>query len=150
MAKRAALLGHSAVVNGLAFTPDSRSVLSGSDDGTLRLWDVERGESLRVMQGYTACLYDLDWSPDGTRLASAGSDTLVTLWEVAGRGGETLPRVLRGHRWSVYGVGWSPDGSRLASSGWDNAIRLWDPATGTCVQVLRDFDHPETAFFGVA
>jgi len=102
------------------------------------------------MQGYTACLYDLDWSPDGTRLASAGSDTLVTLWEVAGRGGETLPRVLRGHRWSVYGVGWSPDGSRLASSGWDNAIRLWDPATGTCVQVLRDFDHPETAFFGVA
>src|SRR6266702_4098401 len=144
---RVALQGHSAVVQALAFTPDSRHLLSGSDDGTLRLWDVERGESLRVMQGYTASLYDLDWSPDGTRLASAGADTLVTLWDVAGA---TLPRVLRGHRWSVYGVGWSPDGSLLASSGWDSAIRLWDPATGTGVQVLRDLDHPETAFFGVA
>src|SRR6266567_8085054 len=102
MAKRAALLGHSAVVNGLAFTPDSRSVLSGSDDGTLRLWDVERGESLRVMQGYTACLYDLDWSPDGTRLASAGSDTLVSLWQVESLGGGAPRGVLRGHGWSVY------------------------------------------------
>jgi len=57
---------------------------------------------------------------------------------------------LRGHRWTVSGVGWSPDGSRLASSGWDNAIRLWEPATGTCVQILRDLDHPDTLFNGVA
>ena len=74
------------------------------------------------------------------------SDTVVTLWDVAGA---TLPRVLRGHRWDVYGVGWSPDGSRLASSGWDSAIRLWDPATGTCVQVLRDLDDAGTFFYGV-
>ena len=47
-------------------------------------------------------------------------------------------------------MGWRPDGKLLASSGWDNAIRLWDPATGSCVQVLRDLDHPETHFFGLA
>jgi len=58
--------------------------------------------------------------------------------------------MLRGHRWTVSGVGWSPDGSRLASSGWDNAVRLWDPATGTCFQILRDLDHPDTLFNGVA
>jgi len=151
------LQGHSADVYGLAFTPDSRGLLSGSGDGTMRLWEVASGQCLRVMQGYTASLYDLAWSPDGTRLASGGADTLVSIWEVAGSGGGTLPRVLRGHRWSMYGVGWSPDGSLLVSSGWDNAIRLWIPApqagcpaTGTGVQVLRDLDHPETAFFGVA
>jgi WD40 repeat protein len=38
----------------------------------------------------------------------------------------------------------------LASSGWDNTIRLWKPATGTCVQVIRDLDHPDTFFLGVA
>ena len=58
--------------------------------------------------------------------------------------------MLRGHRRNVYGVAWSPDGRRLASSGWDNAIRLWEPATGTCVQILRDLDHANTFFYGVA
>jgi WD40 repeat protein len=64
--------------------------------------------------------------------------------------GRACPAGLRGHRWTVYGVAWSPDGSLLASSGWDHTIRLWDPATGACVQVLLDLDHPETIFSGVA
>ena len=63
---RMVLHGHAADVYSLAFTPDSRSLLSGSEDGTLRLWEVERGQCVRVLQGYDACLYDLDWSPDGT------------------------------------------------------------------------------------
>src|SRR2546421_1283101 len=139
--------GHAAAVNGLAFTPDSRQLLSGSEDGTLRLWEVERGLCVRVMQGYTATLFDLDWSPDGTRLASVGSDTEVCLWEGEGH---KPPRVLRGHTWTVYGIAWSPDGRRLASSGWEHAIRLWDPAAGTCVEVLRCPDAPDTNFCGVA
>jgi WD40 repeat protein/transcriptional regulator with XRE-family HTH domain len=144
---RAALQGHTAEVLGLAFTPDSRHLLSGSQDGTLRLWEVESAQCVRLLQGYTASLNDLDWSPDGTEMASAGADTLVTLWEV-----ESLKpsRVLRGHRWFVYGVSWRPDGRLLASSGGDNALRLWERATGSCVQLIRDPDHPDTLFYGVA
>src|SRR6266478_1047849 len=141
------LQGHAAAVNGLAFTPDSRHLLSGSEDGTLRLWEVERGLCVRVIQGYTATLYDLDWSPDSKELASVGSDTEDCLWEVEGR---KPPRVLRGHTWTVYGVAWRPDGHVLATSGWDRSIRLWDPTTGSCAQILRDLDHPDTNFFGVA
>ncbi len=144
---RAVLQGHSGIVYGLVFTPDSRHLLSGSDDGTLRLWDVERGESLRVLKGYAASLYDLDWSPDGTQLASAGSETVVSIWEVASA---RRYKVLDGHRLTVYGLAWSPDDSLIASSGWDSAIRLWDPTTGTCVQILRDSDHPDAVFYGVA
>ncbi|EFH89829.1 NB-ARC domain-containing protein [Ktedonobacter racemifer] len=144
---RVVLSGHSAAVYSLTFTSDSRHLLSGSDDGTLRLWEVERGESLRVLQGYAASLYDLDWSPDATQLVSGGTDTHVTVWEVA----SGMPRgVLRGHSRTVYGVAWSPYGRLLASCGWDHAIRLWDPTTGTCVQILRDLDHPDTVFSGVA
>jgi WD40 repeat protein/transcriptional regulator with XRE-family HTH domain len=159
---RLVLQGHTADVYRVAFTPDSRHLLSGSEDGTLRLWQVERGQCVRVLQGYDACLYDLDWSPDGTRLVSAGSDTVVALWEVES---DKPLRVLRDHEWSVYGVAWHPvrgtgrrawealthpDGSLFASSGWDNAIRLWDPTTGSCLQVIRDLDHSDTIFFGVA
>src|SRR6266568_691709 len=141
------LSGHAAAVNGLAFTPDSRHLLSGSEDGTMRLWEVEGGQCVRVLQGYASTLYDLDWSPDGKELASVGSDTEVCLWEVEGR---KPPRVLRGHIWTVYGVAWRPDGCLLATSGWNRSIRLWDPTTGTCAQILRDLDHPDTNFFGVA
>src|SRR5205085_6260251 len=139
-----------------------RGLLSGSDDGTLRVWDVESGQCVRIMQGYAVTLYDVAWSPDGpssspyslspgqgggSRLASAGSDLVVTIWDGAGR---TPPRVLRGHRWNVYGVGWSPDGRFLASSGWDNAVRVWDTTTGSEVKILRDRDRVDTTFYGVA
>ena len=144
---RAVLSGHSAVVHGLAFTSDRGSLLSGSEDGTLRLWDVESAQCVRVLEGYPTSLFDVAWSPDGTQLASVGTDPVVTLWEVE----SDAPRnLLRGHRWFVYGVEWSPDGSLLASAGWDNTIRLWEPATGACVQTLRDLDHPDTLFNGVA
>ncbi len=147
---RVVLQGHRAAVNGLAFTPDSRSLLSGSWDGTLRLWEVERGQCMRVLQGYDACLYDLDWSPDGTHLASASADSLVSIWQVESLGGGAPRGVLRGHGWCVYGVAWRPDGSVLASSGWDNAIRLWDAATGICLEVISDRDHPDILFWGLA
>src|SRR5437899_205175 len=79
--------GHTAGVYAIAFMPDSRSLLSGSEDATLRVWDVERGQCIHIMQGYAVSLYDVAWSPDGpsssprqgggSRLASAGSNTLV-------------------------------------------------------------------------
>jgi WD40 repeat protein/transcriptional regulator with XRE-family HTH domain len=149
-ASRVALQGHTADVWGLAFTPDSRHLLSGGDDGTLRLWEVERGQCVRVLRGYDACLYDLDWSPDGTEIASAGIDSVVTIWNVEGLGGGTPRGRLGGHEWGVYGVEWRPGGGLLASSGLDNALRLWDPATGSCVQVIRDSNHPDTLFWGLA
>jgi WD40 repeat protein len=137
-----------AIKRGLAFMPDSRNLLTGSEDGTLRVWDVESGQCVRVIQGYAASLFDIDWSPDGTQLISGGTDTLVTVWAVDGGG--TPPRVLRDHNGVVYGVGWSPDGRWLASSAWDNVIRLWDVSTGAGVPLFQNPDHVDTAFYGIA
>ena len=83
-----ALYGHTAGVNGLAFMPDSHSLLSGSEDGTLRLWDVLSGQCVRFIQGYAASLFDIDWSPDDTQLVSGGTDTFVDVWSVDGRTAE--------------------------------------------------------------
>ncbi len=143
---QAVLHGHTAAIYSIAFTPDSRTLLSGSNDGTVRGWDVDSGQCLRIIGGYAASLFDIDWSPDGTQLVSGGTDTLVTVWDVADG---TPPSMLRGHGWIVQGVAWSPDGHLLASGGYDS-IRLWDPATGVCLQVLRDPDAVDTIFQGVA
>ena len=159
------------IIYSIAFTSDSRTLLSGSDDGTVRVWDVDSGQCLRIIGGYVASLDDIDWSPDGRFLASGGADTLVTLWDVTLAPSQSA---LPGHRdsvqgvaWSSYaiqlawlvpgilglsvqGVAWSPDGRLLASAGLDNRIGLWDPTAGVCLEVLQDPDAVDTIFLGVA
>ena len=57
----------------VAFSLDGRLALSGSNDSTLRLWEVETGRSLRVLEGHSASIWSVAFSPDG-RLALSGSD----------------------------------------------------------------------------
>jgi WD40 repeat protein len=137
------LQGHRKGVFGCAFVHEGRSLVSGSEDGTLRLWDVENGQCLRIVQGHTHSVYDIDWSPDGAYLVSGGSDALVALWNVDGN---SPPRLLAGHSGVVIGVGWSGDGSHLATSEWNNAIRLWNPRSGDCLEVLYYTDGASNSF----
>jgi WD40 repeat protein/transcriptional regulator with XRE-family HTH domain len=152
--------GHSNWVRGLAFAPDGSLVASASWDGSIKIWKVREGESPRMCQtltGHTERVHCVAWSPDGHTLASGGFDHTIRLWDT--EEGSTRA-VLPGHSAVVNGLAFVPnsrsllsgsdDGSLLASSGWDNAIRFWDPATGMCVQVLRDLDHFDTIFFGMA
>src|SRR2546427_12915668 len=78
------LHGHTAGVRGLAFTPDSRSLLSGSADGTLRVWDVQRGQCVHIIQGYAVSLYDVSWNQNAQIIACAGSDRRVYISQADG------------------------------------------------------------------
>ncbi len=136
--------GQGADIYGMTFTPDGTRLLSGSADGTLRVWDVENYRCVRVTAGYVVSLWDLDWSPDGTHLVSGGMDGHVTLWDI---GGATPSRVLYNHTWIVEGVGWSPDGRYLSSCGIDGALCLWDLTSHTLVQ---RFENPGVLLLGMA
>ena len=140
------LRGHTSAITVTTFTSDNRNVLSGSNDGSVRVWDRESGQCLRTIGGYTAALSDLDWSADGTRLASGGADCLVTIWHTASA---TLLNVLSGHQWMVQGVAWTPDGQFLVSGGYDS-IGLWDATTGIRLQRLHVSEGDDTLFQGVA
>ena len=135
--ERALLTGHTDEVSSVVFSPDGRTLASGSWDNTIRLWDVATGTVQQTLSGDGASVV---FSPDGRTLAS-GSGLEIRLWDVATG---TVQQTLTGHTDVVSSVVFSPDGRTLASGGvWDNTIRLWDVATGTLKQTLT---HPHIVF----
>jgi WD40 repeat protein len=123
--------GHKGDVSCAAYSPDGRWLVSGGRDRTVRLWSLERDESL-VLHGHADDVRQLAFSADGAYVASLGEQGEARLWDMRG------PGVLRGHTSYVYGVAFSPDGRWLASGGWDKCVRLWDAAERAPLAVLGE------------
>jgi WD40 repeat protein/transcriptional regulator with XRE-family HTH domain len=113
---------HSSTVSALAFSPDEGTLATGSFDGSVKLWDLERG-ALLWTSWQTNNIQRLVFAPDGRTLAGSGADALIQLLDA--KSGTHL-RMLTGHSGPVYALAWSPNGSLLASGGLDARIRLWD------------------------
>ena len=76
------LAGHSRAVTSVAFSPDGKTLASGSGDHTLRLWNVKDGRCLASFEGHSLGVNAVAFSPDGKRIASASTDGSVRVWEV--------------------------------------------------------------------
>lgn len=126
--------GHDAPVWTVRFHPTAQILASGSHDQTVRLWDVQTHQCLRVLQGHQDGVRAIAFDAGGQRLASGSSDQTIRLWDL--QTGEGL-RVLRGHTGGVFTLTFAPNGQYLVSGSFDQTIRLWDLQTGNCVRVLR-------------
>ena len=127
-------------VNGLAFSPDAKRLVSASDDGTVRIWNAASGASERVLRGIEGAVLWARFSPDGTRIAAAGADGTVRIWPLAG--GD--PVVLYGHDGPVNTIAFNPAGDRLVSGGKDGSVRVWNAGGGGTLVVLHTHEGEVT------
>src|SRR5438445_263861 len=100
------LEGHKASVFSMAFDPRGGTLASGSDNGTVRLWEADSGKLLRTLEGHEGEVLSVAFDPRGGTLASGNVNGTVRLWEAdSGK----LLRTLEGHTSAVFGIAFSPD-----------------------------------------
>ena len=124
---RATLRGHTGSVNSVAFSPDRSRLVTGSADGTVKVWDVPAVLRFPGLAGQSHSIQSLSFSPDGKRLASAGYDGAVRIWNL-----ESGQAALswKAHDDVAWSLAFNGDGSRVASASQDKTVRVWNARTG--------------------
>ncbi|KAM3089323.1 hypothetical protein ACMFMG_000927 [Clarireedia jacksonii] len=140
-----ALEGHTEWVNSVAFSPDGKQIVSGSDDRTVRRWDTATGQQLLpVLEGHTKWVTSVAFSPNGKQIVSGSNDRTIRRWDAV-TGQQLLP-VLEGHIEPVTSVAFSPDSKQIVSGSIDRTVRRWDTATGQqLLPVLEGHIEPVTS-----
>ncbi|MGC9528217.1 MAG: protein kinase domain-containing protein [Limnospira sp.] len=124
---RHTLAGHRDAVTSVAFSPDGKTLASGSQDLTIEIWKADAGKRWYTLTGHENWVTSVAFSPDGQTLASGSRDKTVEIWDLKkGKRWYTLV----GHGDVVEGVAFSPDGQTLASASRDKTVEIWDLKKG--------------------
>jgi WD40 repeat protein len=141
------LVGHKDDIYAVTFTPDGRTLASGSKDNTAKIWNVDNGKVIYSLPGFDeqyVCLnpgvFTVAFSPDGRTLASGDCRT-VAFWDVST--GKIIRR-LRGDD-PVWQVGYSPDGSLFAAIR-SRKLTMWKVESGQLVKINNELSASEFSF----
>jgi WD40 repeat protein len=135
--------GHADVVNSIAFTPDGNALVSGSEDGTIKVWNVHTGQKIKTLlkqeKDNIYAVRSMALSPDGKLLASGLSGGNIELWDLTT--GELRGEV-KAHEYFTSSLAFSSDGKTLASAcEGEDVVKLWDVATIKLAQTISAGDN---------
>jgi len=124
--------GHEGAILAVAISPDGHWLVTGSTDGTARLWDLSASDPAAapvVLRGHEDGVWAVTISPNGHWLVTGSRDGTARLWDLSAPDPAATPVVLRGHEGAISAVAISPDGHRLVTGSYDGTARLWDLST---------------------
>jgi WD40 repeat protein len=130
---KALLRGHENAVLGLAFSPDSKTLIAGDGSNVAILWDLEARSIRHRLLGHRNHVYAVGFTADGERAVTGSDDATLRLWRV--RDGSLLAE-LKGHNDRVRTVVASPTGGLIASGDESGQIHLWDDRSGAFKRAL--------------
>jgi WD40 repeat protein len=116
-----ALRGHQGTVLSIAFSRDSKKVVTACEDGKVRIWSAPDWKLLATLAGHFGPVHRAEFSADGRWVASAGEDKTVRIWSVEGG---KLEQTLGESQAPVLSVAFSPDDEFLAAST-EQAVLVW-------------------------
>jgi WD40 repeat protein/serine/threonine protein kinase len=125
------LEGHRGKVTSLAISADGRTLISGSSDQTVRVWDLLTAKCVQQCAGHEAPVTAVRLSGDGSVLVSAGKDGTVRVWS---RKTGNCRLTVTGHAGAVRDCAVSCDGRFILSSDAAGTVRLWDAQSGRCLR----------------
>jgi WD40 repeat protein len=117
------LKGYTWPVFCLAWTPDGKTLISGSFDPSIVMWNTTTWQQIAILKGHTGAVRGIAISPNGRILASASWDNTARLWNL--ENGQPIGSPLQ-HAQQVDCVSFSTDGKLLATGCWDNNAYSWD------------------------
>ncbi len=131
----APLEGHTENITSLVFSPDGELLASGSEDNTIRVWNVINGSINKILNQHLDTVTCITFSPDGKTLASGSDDGTIILWNIED---ETVIKIIETPAGTnPSGIIFSPDGKMLASGANDGSILLWQISNGELLQRLK-------------
>jgi WD40 repeat protein/tRNA A-37 threonylcarbamoyl transferase component Bud32 len=137
------LKGHTGNVLSVAFSPDGKRIVGGSDDQTVKVWDAISGQELLTLKAHTLLVRTVAFSPDGKRIVSGSYDKTLKVWD-AMSGRESL--TFKGHAFKVESVAFSPNGKQIVSGSIDETLKVWDATSGQELLTIKGGGGRSVAF----
>jgi proteasomal ATPase-associated factor 1 len=113
--------------------------VSGSNNGELKIWDINDGTIMRELKGHIGDILTCKFFPSGQVIVSGGSDFQLKIWDI--HDGECAA-ILKGHVGGILDVGIIDRGRNIISTSRDGTARLWECASQTTISVIGKIDKP--------
>jgi WD40 repeat protein len=115
-------------ITSLAYHPDGHLLAAGCEDGSVKIWQLPRGEVVQTLDDHSDRPVQLEFSPDGTRLATLSLGDGIRIWDLST--GQTLHKITP-KREKPLCLGWNGMSTAFAVGFLDGKIAVWDAALGT-------------------